>query len=138
MHVGSHAPNHSSLHLLMLPIFLLDENFTQPSYLGITEIILFNAIKLHPCGKGCHRLYVIIITMEQRNKSSPTRIDSKRAIFFLQVKISGYMVLVLKLPLRHSLYALLGSSVCCITAASNRGTIITCMCAVPMIVEQSF
>ena len=84
MHVGSHTSNPFIVAPFNVTKFLLDKNFAQPSYLGITEIILFNTIKLHPRGKGRHRLYEII-SMGQRNKSSPMRIDSKRAIF-LQAK----------------------------------------------------
>ena len=37
--------------------FSLDKNFSQPSFICISEI--FRGIDFHPCGKGHHRLPVI-------------------------------------------------------------------------------
>ena len=44
--------------------FLLDINFTKPSYLCITE--LFGGINFRQCGKGRHILYVIINTGQKK------------------------------------------------------------------------
>ena len=71
------------------------QSFSQPSYVCITEII--SGINFHPCGKDCHRTYVIIKTGQKisRLKVSPMRAGGKKGDDFLQAKLLLYCIIAM-------------------------------------------
>ena len=72
--------------------FLLDKNFTNPSYPCITEI--FTGIKFRQWGKGQHIFCVIINTGQKIHgiKILPTQAGGKIGENFLLAKLFGYTV----------------------------------------------